>query len=79
MTVFCRKHRRFEKIVGYHKDDPILECGTTKHRTNHDDRLERCQADVDRFVTSQSLLNGISIEDARELLISDLLKLSYAN
>lgn len=79
MTAYCRKHRKFENIVGYSKDDPILECGTIKQRTSHDDRIEKCQVDVDRFVVSQSVFKGISIEDARELLISDLLKMSYAN
>jgi hypothetical protein len=79
MTAYCRKHKMFENIIGYSKDDPILACGLVKRRTVHDDRIAKCQVDVDRFVVSQSVFMGISIEDARENLISDLLKISYAN
>jgi len=79
MITFCRKHQQFEKIIGYDRDDPILECGTIKKRTIFDDRLARCKQDIDKFLISQSIFFGISVEDARDNLITDLLKNSYAN
>ena len=78
MITFCRKHQQFEKIIGYDRDDPILECGIIKKRTILDDRLTKCKQDIDKFLISQSVCFGISVEDARDNLITDLLRGSYA-
>jgi hypothetical protein len=77
MKVFCRTHRKLEEVVGWDKDDPILSCGEIKRRTLTDDSIERCRATIDRFITTSSIVNGISEQQAREKLISDLLRMSY--
>lgn len=77
MKVYCREHQRLEKVIGWNKDDPIMECGCVKRRTDTDDNIEKCRENVNRFITTSSIIDGISEQQARERLISDLLRLSY--
>lgn len=74
MKIYCREHCKFEKVVGYHKGDPILECGVVKQRTEDDDVVDKCRGEIDKFLTVQSI-NGGKVDDAREVLISYMLGL----
>jgi hypothetical protein len=63
MIVFCRKHRKFERVVGFSRDDPVLSCGEVKERTCVDDRVMECRKAIDRFLVCRSLVTGREVSE----------------
>lgn len=69
MRTFCRKHMRFEEIIGYNKDNPILSCGTEKVRTLTDDRIDECRKAIKGYLTCRSISKGEHIEVTEDELL----------
>jgi len=69
MRTFCRKHQRFEEIIGYNKDNPILSCGTEKERTSVDDRIDQCRQAIKGYLTCRSISIGAHLEVTEDELL----------
>ena len=70
MMIFCRKHKKFEKVVGFQHDNPVLECGMIKSRTKRDDEVDQCRQAIERYVNLRALAVGCNPEEARNELVS---------
>lgn len=60
-------------MVGYHRDDPELSCGHIKRRTDGDDKVEKCNIDIERALAEEAKLRGVSVEQAKEDLLNSLI------
>ena len=70
MMIYCREHKRFERVVRFEYDNPVLECGAIKTRSSHDDKIDQCRQAIERYINLRALAQGCRPEEAREELIS---------
>jgi len=69
MKTFCRKHMRFENIVGFNKDNPVLACGIEKERTTVDDRVDKCRQAIQGYLTCRSISTGAKLDVTEDELL----------
>jgi hypothetical protein len=60
--IYCRKHHKFEKVIGYHRDDPILQCGIIK-QCSKNNCLEQCKEHLERFFICHLIDTNKSMQD----------------
>lgn len=75
--LYCSVHKKYSEITGFHRGDPQLQCGCTKHNTDYE-KLDKCRNDIDRLITTKAIYEGKTIEQARNSFIDSLLLQSYA-
>lgn len=73
--IYCRTCRTHREPVGFVRDDPVLSCGHTKHRTKSDDVIQKTRQEVEAIFTVEAAQRGISVEEVRAEYIRGLLDL----
>lgn len=73
--IFCRECGGHYDVVGYERDDPILSCGHTKHRTDLDDGVQNSRNEIETMFRQEAEDQGRSVREIRREYIRGFLDL----